>query len=66
MHENNEIISNNNLDKLFGHYNKRRFNMYREIAIDAKDLDPGGLYLTRKGLAIVRDHKRLERIIYTL
>jgi hypothetical protein len=57
MHENNEPISNNNLDRLFGHETKRRFNFYREIAMEWKDLGPGGLILTPKGQRIVNNWK---------
>jgi hypothetical protein len=66
MHENHEPISNNNLDKLFGHETKRRFNFYREIAMEWKDLASSGIDLTPKGQRIVNNWKSHIVRIYDL
>ena len=64
MHEHNEPISNNNLTKLFGEQIKNRFNFYREIAIEAKDLAHNGIQLTDKGQKIVNNWRRHNDYIY--
>jgi hypothetical protein len=66
MHENNQIISNNNLDRIFGEETKRRFNFYREIAIEFNDLTPGGIVLTPKGQRIVLSWRQFSDKIFSV
>jgi len=64
MNERQEPISNINVERLFGPDNKRRFNTYREIAIEYKHLNPDGITLTKQGHKIVANWKRFEQRIY--
>jgi hypothetical protein len=64
MHERQEPISNNNLDRLFGELNKKRFNTYREIAMEFKHLAHDGLTLTPPGQRIVDSWRRFSERIY--
>jgi hypothetical protein len=64
MHENNETISNNNIERIFGEETKKRFNFYREIAIEFNDLTPGGIILTPKGQRIVRSWRQWSERIF--
>jgi hypothetical protein len=66
MHENNQLISNNNLTRIFGEETKKRFNFYREIAIDNHDLTPGGIILTPKGQRIVDSWRRHQERIFSI
>ena len=66
MNERQEPISNNNLDRLFSEKIKNTFNTYREIAIDFKDLTPGGIVLTAKGQRIVNSWRRHHERIYAV
>lgn len=64
MLERQEPISINNLNRIFGEYETKRFNFYREIAIEWKDLDPNGIKLTPKGQRIVNSWLRHSYNIY--
>jgi hypothetical protein len=66
MTERQEPISNNNLDRLFSEKIKNTFNLYREIAIDFKDLAPGGTTLTAKGQRVVNSWRRHHERIYSI
>ncbi|MFL6546782.1 MAG: hypothetical protein ACJ8LM_16590 [Candidatus Udaeobacter sp.] len=60
MHENNEKISNNNLERLFGAEGKYLFNFYREIAIDTEYLQPDALTLTKKAKRVTANWRKFR------
>ena len=64
MNERQEPISNNNIDRLFSPDIKKMFNLYRDIAIEFKDLDSNGIKLTIKGQGIVNSWRAWQRRIF--
>jgi len=66
MHERQEPISNNNLDRLFSPQIKNIFNFYRESAIEFKHLELNGLQLTPKGQKVVDHWKQLSDYILAI
>jgi hypothetical protein len=66
MHERQEPISNNNLTRLFGEYNKKRFNLYCEAAIELKDVNENGLQLTPKGQRVIDRWRQYNDYIYDI
>jgi len=62
--ENNEPPSWNNIERLFGEHGRRIFNMYREFAIDAKDIQEDSITLTPKGMRIVNNWRQFRAKIY--
>lgn len=64
MHENNEPISNNNMDRLFGESIRKRFNFYYEIALEFRDVAPEAPKLLPKGQRIVNNWKQWQDKIF--
>lgn len=63
-HLNNEKISNNNIERLFGIDAKKKFNFYREVAMETNYLKKDSITLTPRGIRVAERYEELERLIF--
>lgn len=63
-HLHGEKISNTNIERLFGFEAKKKFNIYREVAMETNYLKKDSITLTPRGIRVAERYEELEKLIF--